>query len=67
MKLFVLEVHIDDFEYDEIDQCIVIAKTLDNALEFAKKERNVRWEVEKEIKLEDVKETTHVLTNIFPG
>lgn len=47
MKIYVLGVHEDDFEYDNINKVVVLATSEEQAVEFAKKERDVRWEIER--------------------
>ncbi len=53
MWIYVLEVHEDDFEYDEILYAVVIADSEEQAFEIAKTQNDVRWIVEKKIKTID--------------
>lgn len=53
VKIYVLDVDYDDFEYDEVTYVVVLAKDEEQATEIARKSRNVKWVVDKVIDLDD--------------
>lgn len=52
MKIYLLRVSFDDFEYDDIADASVLAETPEQAIAIAKESRNVKWEIEKIIELD---------------
>lgn len=43
VKIYVLEVHEDDFDYDEVMDAVVLAENEEQAIEIAKETNNVKW------------------------
>ncbi|WP_322420667.1 hypothetical protein [Jeotgalibacillus haloalkalitolerans] len=64
MKIYVLVVHEDDFDYDEIDDAVVLAENKEEAIKIAQEQRNVRWVVEKVF---DTDKTTLISKYIHHG
>ncbi|MGE7114841.1 hypothetical protein [Lysinibacillus sp. NPDC047702] len=65
MKIFVLEVNYERFfEVDEVNDVVVLAENLDEAIRIAKGVRDVEWELEEE---HDIKESKLIKSIIHHG
>lgn len=53
MRIYVMEVTEDYFDYDAIDYAVVLAENEEQAIEIAKKKRNVSWRVERTVELDN--------------
>lgn len=67
MKIYKLEVSIDDFDYDETDECVIVSESKEKAIFEAKKIRDVNWVVESAYNLEDIKNTTVISAYVYRG
>lgn len=65
-KIYVLEVDYDEFEYDSIAYAVVLADNEIEAVNIARLENDVKWDVKDVIELHDV-ESRLIKSYIHPG
>lgn len=52
MKIYVLAVTTEDFEYDQISDAVVLAESPEQALAYAKEIHDVKWKIDKTVEID---------------